>query len=129
MRGRVVGQPGPDRDVHSCNTLWPLGEDEVGAAAWRNGLLDRGLDTGLAARLGQGQHDGIVAADSRARDVGARESMRGMVGGPAAGEAEAEGQRAGRDKQAVAKELSNLGIVKLEGGMAGDGREKGMGSG
>ena len=94
-----------------------------------NGLLDRGLDAGLAARLGQGQHDGIVAADLRARDVGARESMRGMVGGPAAGEAEAEGQRAGRDKQAVAKGLSNLGIVKLEGGLAGDGREKGMGSG
>ena len=70
-----------------------------------------------------------MAADSRARDVGARESMRGMVGGPAAGEAEAEGQRAGRDKQAVAKGLSNLGIVTLEGGMAGDGREKGMGSG
>ena len=106
MRGRVVGRPGPDRDVHSCNTLWPLGEDEVGAAAWRNRLLDRALD----------QHDGIVAADSRARDVGARESMRGMVGGPAAGEAEVEGQRAGRDKQAVAKGLSNLGIVKLEGG-------------
>ena len=84
MRGRVVGRPGPDRDVHSCNTLC-----------------------------------------SRARDVGARESMRGMVGGPAAGEAEAEGQRGGRDKQAV----SNLGIVKLEGGVAGDGREKGMGSG
>ena len=69
MRGRVVGRPGPDRDVHSCNTLWPLGEDEVGAAAWRNGLLDRGLDARLAARLGQGQHDGIVAADLRARDV------------------------------------------------------------
>ena len=124
MRGRVIdsldGQVLTVTSTCSCNTLWPLGEDEVGAAAWRNGLLDRGLDAGLTARLGQGQHDGIVAADSRARDVGARESMRGMVGGTAAGEAEVEGQRAGRDRQAVAKGLSNLGIVKLEGGMAGD---------
>ena len=127
MRGRVVGRPGPDSDVHSCDTLRPLDEDEVGTAAWRDGLLDRGQDAGLAARLGQGLHDGVVAADSRARDVGAGEDVGGMVGGPAAGEAEAKGQRAGRGKQAVAKGLSDLGIAELEGRMARDGREEGVG--
>ena len=129
MRGRVVGRPGPDSDVHSCDALPPLDEDEVGTAAWRDGLLNRGQDAGLAARLGQGLHDGVVAADSRARDVGAGEGVGGMVGGPAAGEAEAKGQRAGRGKQAVAKGLSDLGIAELEGRMAGDGREEGVGGG
>ena len=70
-----------------------------------------------------------MAADSRARDVGAGEGVGGMVDGPAAGEAEAKGQRAGRGKEAVAKGLSDLGIAELEGRMAGDGREEGVGGG